>query len=91
MYDNQNEIDEIEKQMRQILPELRSSSYGLDGNVVTSVGIAFPIKGNSSKIKKLEKLGWRKLCRKKVRTDNNGYSRRQYDGYIMHQCMQLDI
>lgn len=91
MYDNQNEIDKIEKQIQQIFPELRISSYRLDGNVATSVGITIPIKGNSKVIKRLEELGWEKLYRKKVRTDNDKYIRCQYDGYVMHQCMQLDI
>lgn len=91
MHDNQNEIDKIEKMIQQIFPELRISSYSLDGNRVTSVGITIPIKGNSKVIKELEELGWKKLYRKKVRTDNGRYSRCQYDGYIMHQCMQLDI
>lgn len=91
MYDNQNEIDEIEKLIQQIFPELRISSFGIMGNSAISVGVTIPVKGNSSKIKKLEELGWRKLYRKKVRTDNDRYSRCQYDGYAMHQTMQLDI
>lgn len=91
MYDNQNEIDKIGKMIQQIFPELRISSFGIMGNSVISVGLTIPVKGNSSKIKKLEELGWRKLRREKVRTDNNGYSRCQYEGYIMYQSMQLDI
>lgn len=91
MYDNQNEIDKIKKQIQQIFPELGISSYGLDGNMVTSMGITIPIKGNSKVIKRLEELGWKKLHQKKVRTDNDKYTRCQYDGYVMHQIMQLDI
>lgn len=91
MYENQKEVDKIQEQIQQIFPELRISSFILDKNTVTSVGIVLPIKGNSKVIKRLEELGWVKSYRKKVRTDNDRYTRCQYDGYIMHQHMQLDV
>ena len=91
MYDNQNEVDEIEKQIQQIFPNLRISSFGLDENIVINFGITLPVKGNGKVIKRLEELGWKKLCRQKKRTDNNQYIRCQYAGYVMYQCMQLDI
>ena len=65
MYDNQNEVDEIEKQIQQIFPNLRISSFGLDENIVINVGITLPVKGNGKVIKRLEELGWKKLCRQK--------------------------
>lgn len=91
MYDNQKEIEEIERQIQEISPELRISSYGLDGNMATSVSTSIPIKGNGKVIKMLEELGWKKLYRKKVRTDNGRYARCQYEGYAMYQIMQLEI
>ena len=91
MYDNQEEVDKIEKLIQRISPELSISSYSFDENVIISVGVTIPIKGNSKVIKKLEELGWEKLCRKKVRTDNGKYLRCQYEGYVMYQIMRLDL
>lgn len=91
MYDNQNKIDKIERQVRQMNPSIRIASFGLDENQVVSVSLRIPIKGNSSTIKKLEEQGWRKGRKEKVRTDNSHYIRNQYDGFIFVQRMDLSI
>lgn len=91
MYDNQVQIDGIERQMQQIAPELSISGYGIDGNKAVRLSLTLPVKGNRKVIKKLEELGWKKLYQQKVRTDNAYYTRCQYDGYIMHQTMQFNI
>lgn len=91
MYDNQNKIDKIERQVKQMNPSIRIASFGLNENQVVSVGLRIPIKGNSSTIKKLEEQGWRKIRKEKVRTDNGRYIRNQYNGFIFVQCMELSI
>lgn len=91
MYDNQKEIDRIEKQIQQISPELRVSGLCVSGNRAVNADITIPVKGNGTVIKKLEELGWRKIYRKKVRADKDKCARCQYKGYIMHQIMQFDF
>lgn len=91
MYDNQNKIDKIERQVKRLDPSLRITSFGLDGDQVVSVGLIIPVKGNSSTIKKLEEQGWRKTRKEKVRTDNGWYIRNQYNGFIFVQRMELSI
>lgn len=91
MYDNQNKIDKIERQVKRLDPSIRITSFEINGNQVVSVGLTIPIKGNSSTIKKLEEQGWRKIRKEKVRTDNSRYIRNQYDGFIFVQRMDLSI
>ena len=48
MYDNQNKIDKIERQVKRLDPSIRITSFEINGNQVVSVGLTIPIKGNSS-------------------------------------------
>ena len=94
MYKNQSVIDEAKKQLSNIDPEIKIEGYTLDykdRETVIRLEIRFPTKGKSEVIKSLEKLGWKRWFREKARTDNDSYSRCQYDGYVMYQRMSLDI
>ena len=92
MYDNQKEIDKINEEIKSINPKLELSSFGINGNMVISVGLMFPVKGNSEVIKKLENIGFKKLYRQKTSESfNSGYASGKYKGYSMYQKMSMDL
>lgn len=86
MYDNQKEVDAIEKRIQEIDPSLRLSSFTLAGNRVTAVGIVLQEKGNKPTINKLLEMGFKKIWREKV-ADNFT----QYEGYSFRVRMEMQI
>lgn len=91
MYDNQSEIDEIEKKIQKVSPDLRISGLGLNGNVVISVMVLFPLRGNRTTIQELKKMGW--VCGGKNRTRDidSGYASTRHSGYSFMQRMSFII
>ncbi len=85
MYDNQKTVDLLQKRLFEISRALMICGYGLDGNRVVCVTLAFPVKGNKRIIERLEELGWEKQWKEKI-PDNLIYG----DGsYKMRQRMIL--
>jgi hypothetical protein len=63
-YKNQNKIDEIEKELKQIDESLTIGRW--EGKEICfSVATTFPFAGNGKIIKELEKLGWRRGGKRK--------------------------
>lgn len=93
MYNNQKQVDEIEKQVKDISPDLRLSGFRTDGrNNVIGVTIKFPVKGNADLIKKLEHIGFRKTWRERSRDMFDiGYASTREKGYYMIQEMSMNL
>lgn len=74
------------KELKAISDNLIVQSVSGSEEKIYSISTSLPLKGNKSIIDSLEKLGWEKTKRFKVRTDGN-WTRNQYDGYEMRQGM----
>lgn len=91
MYDNQSEIDEIEKKIQKVSMDLRISGLMLDRNVVIGVMVLIPLRGNRTTIQELKKMGW--VCGRKERTrdTDRGYASTRHPGYGFMQRMSFEI
>lgn len=60
MYDNQEVLDQIEKELKDIDPGLRIYMWEMkwDTNVVAAVRVKVPLAGNRSMIERLEEKGF---------------------------------
>lgn len=65
MYDKQEVLDQIEKELEDIMPGLRIYMWEMkwDTNTVTAVSVKVPLAGNRSMIEKLEEKGFKAVRR----------------------------
>jgi len=84
-YDNQSEIDKVQRIVENICPGLKINSFELrwNTNTVVAVGVTLAVKGNKEIIKKLMSIGFRKRF---MRKQESGF---MYDGYSM--CIALKM
>ena len=82
-YDNQVEIDELQRLVESVCPGLRISRYsmGVDNkNTVVAVRVTLEVKGNKKIIDKLVDIGFKKLRKRKRETMRYW---NMYEGYSM--------
>ncbi|MGL6201131.1 MAG: hypothetical protein ACRC3H_19600 [Lachnospiraceae bacterium] len=84
-------IEEINKRLQEIDERLSVTSRSYKDGHLCGVSLTIPIKGNKKTINALCKSGWEKTSKTKVRTDQDKHERRQYEGYVFHQSMRLNI
>lgn len=64
-YDNAQQIEDLQKILYEISPELKLCGFTLDGNRATTAGISIPEKGNKDIIDKLLSMGFKKKRKSK--------------------------
>lgn len=79
-------VKNANEELKAISDSLTVHSVGSSDEKIYSLSTSIPLKGNKDIIHSLEKLGWEKTRRFKVKTDGN-WTRNQDDGYEMHQGM----
>lgn len=94
MYSNQNVIDRINAMVKEIDPSLKISGTICCGGTkeVSAVSVFFKEKGNKRLIEELQKIGFRKVSRRKMSSVlDDFYRKHKYSGYEMHVTMQKNI
>lgn len=82
-YDNQAEIDEVQRLVESVCPGLKISRYSLEAghkNTVVSVRVTLEVKGNKKFIDNLVDIGFKKLRKRKRETMRYW---NMYEGYSM--------
>lgn len=74
-YDNQSDIDEIQRKLDKISPGLKLDSFSLRWNThhVFEACVTIPLKGNKALIEKLTSIGFRKGHKRGICNDPHSY------------------
>jgi len=86
-YDNQADIDELQRMVEAVCPGLQLRHFRLEcgTNFVTSVGITLDVAGNKKNIEKLKLIGFKELRKRKKQffVMHAGYS------MVVDMCMTM--